>query len=174
MYINFGRYIYTIDKNMDNYEDIQRAEIDKYYAELLGRELGDQISAIAKIPESVYSGELAFAMMMYCINRDTPPQGISDYDENKHRFFYKIKITQIDRDKLMLILTSINSVLPLSDFQYIPFGTKKSNVQKELSALSIGHMGKWVTSNKDKTYTLEIKHLTYKQSTIISRILFNW
>lgn len=156
---------------------VESDNIDDYYAEALSREIGEHIEITNKIPNSVYKGELGYAMMTSCVTRDTPPSSflheyVIEDDENKYNFFYKIKITQIEHDLLMLILTSINSIMPITEFSKVPIGPKRSRIQKELTAMGIGHMGKWITCNKDKTYTLEIRYLTYKQSSMISKSIF--
>lgn len=156
---------------------VESDNIDDYYAEALSREIGEHIQITNKIPDSIYNGELGYAMMTSCVTRDTPPSSllheyVIEDDDNKYNFFYKIKITQIEHDLLMLILTSINSIIPINEFNKVPIGPKKTRIQKELTAMGIGHMGKWITSNKDKTYTLEIRYLTYKQSSLLSKLIF--
>jgi hypothetical protein len=144
-------------------------EINKLYNDAIRSEVGDTV----RVRSTVYEGEIALTLMIQCVKIDIPPVG-----GDSSIGWYRIQIVGLEHDMLMYILTSMKDVFTLDECQKnLPaqsYGSSRSKIQKELNALGISHMGKWVTCRKNKTYTLSIRHLRYRQCQIICKILFSW
>jgi hypothetical protein len=157
-------YVTYICRKMDN-------EIENAYREALKMEIGNLNTN--SIRSSIYRDEQAFALQVHCIRQDYPPPNTVSNER-----YYKIEIKGLSHGTLMLILTSLRDILTLEycaqHMHILSYGTKKSIISKELSALGVSHMGKWITHSKDNTYTLTIRYITYKICSTISKILFQW
>lgn len=115
--------------------------------------------------ESVYSGKQALHLLFTCIKPDVGP--VNDTSGDIH---YKLKISDLDYDSLMIVLTSIRDVFPGDGSK----SSKRNKISSDLILMSMGHMSKYVTTSRDKTYKLEIRHIPYDIIGIIIRILFKW
>lgn len=145
---------------------------DSLYNDLLAREIGDIASVTQEVKQSIYEGEQAFALMMYCIKPDTPPPPSANiHNGDGSSYFYKIKIANLDHDMLMLILTSIRDIFPVESPSV---EGSRSRLRQELQTLGISHMQRWITTHKDRSYTLEIRYLSSLKMRTLCKILFSW
>lgn len=138
-------------------------DIDQLYSYMLKRELEDIVSVTDKAPQSVYTGEQAFALMVHCVQ--------SDYSDSVSKRLYKIKIEGLNKDTLIRIINSLCDVFPEGS---IPVRPKRCTLKKELSSMGMAHMTGCITSKRDRTYTLEIRHLSYTQCSRACKVLFCW
>lgn len=163
-------------------------QIEDLYARALCQQLGIDIggnssqheASTSRVRETPYKGDLAFALSVHCITPDVPPPGTQNFKHTNScvERCYQIKIIGLDHDTAMLLLTSMKDAFPLDVCMKVmsphSFGTKRGKSSKELTALGIPHMGKWITANRNGTYTIHIRHIVSKQMRRISKILFEW
>lgn len=160
---------------MDNIEDLYRSalqnelgvnnDIESLYSNAIQQELTTITSTKTIIPTSIYEGEHAFRMFIHCIKSDIGPSG-----DKSGKIYYRLKIVNLDHDTLMVILTSLKDIFPSEN----KVSSKRSRLSKELNALSLGHLSKWITNLKNGFYTLDIRHIPYNKITTLVRILFGW
>lgn len=146
-------------------------DIENAYREALNMEIG---KIITNNPiNTIYKDEQAFALQVHCVHQDYPPPGNVTNDK-----FYKIVIESLNHSTLMLILTSLRDILTLEyctkNMHALSYGIKRNGLHKELQALSISYMGKWISCSKNNTYSLSIRYIPYKLCTKICRVLFSW
>lgn len=139
------------------------SEIEDLYELALRDELGEIREGTDRVRDAVFHGEIAFALNVHCIIPDSP-----DKDGNIQ---YRLLIRDLNHDMTMYILTSLRDVITCEDEHT---SIKRNGLGKELNALGIGHMSRWITKCKNGTYTLSIRNLSYHNCRIIAKILFEW
>lgn len=152
---------------MDDFDDI-----NTLYEQALDATLGVERYETNRVRDTIYSGEIGFALQMHCIKPDVPPTHAHPDDTYMH--YYKFTLIGLDHDTTMLILTSLRDVFPAPDTSSTLCASKRNDARKELEALGIPHMGQWLTCCRDKTYKICIRHLTYSVCSKICKVLFTW
>lgn len=138
--------------------------IEDLYQQALESEIGEHRKDTDRIRTAVFEGEYAFYLQHKCVQTDTPSGRRIDAD----RPHFKIVIPSLSHDMCMRIITSMKDV-------YIPGGTcRRNRLYREMQALGLSHMGNWVTCHANGTYTISIRHLSYKDCSILCRMLFSW
>lgn len=147
-------------------------QIEDMYARALCEQLGNTQDT-SRIRETPYKGDLAFALLVHCITPDVPPPSTRSID--KH---YQLKITRLDHDTAMLLLTGMKDFLTMEtckkEMYPISFGGKKTKCGKELMALGIPYMGQWITCGRDGFYTIHIRYIRAGLAKKIAKMLFEW
>lgn len=143
--------------------------IEDLYQQMLEEEIGNYRGDTNRIRTAIYTGEYAFYLQHRCVKSDIPPYVHNDV----YIPYFKIEIPSLSHDMCMYILTSLKDVFTIESIH--TYGTSKhSRIYKELQAIGIAHMSRWITCHKDDTYTISIRHLVYKDCSTICRILFSW
>lgn len=156
---------------MTEYDDI-----DSLYRKFLQMEIGSAIGTTDRIPLSIFENEHAFALMLSSIKRDFIPfPPALDNGQKKHDesiWSYRFKMTDLEHDTLMRILTTLKTILPADE---APYPAPKANkLRKELESLGIGYMGSWIVACKNGTYTIDIRGLRYAQARLMAKAMFDW
>lgn len=143
-------------------------DIEKLYEQALDHEIGDTRKITNRVRASVYEGEIAFALQMHCVKRDFPPPG-----KNDDSYYYRFTMTGLNHDMTMYILTNLRDAFPPGE-NITSTGSRRNAVRRELAALGIAHMGRWVTCCKDGTFTISMRHLTHEECVKLCKILFSY
>lgn len=132
--------------------------MDALYEQQLGLALASITEATNEVPTSMYEGEHALRLMIYCIKLDVDG--------------YRLHMKNVKHDILMVILSFIRDVFPISD----SFHKKKISIMKELTSIGIPHMAQYITVHKTDpiTHTLDIRGMTHQQCMFVMRSLFSW
>lgn len=132
--------------------------MDELYEQQLALMMNPIIEAINEAPTSMYHGEHALRLKIQCIRI---------YGDK-----YRLLMRSLYRDTLMVVLSYIRDIFPREG----EVKRRMISVMKELDAIGLPHMAKYITCHKTEppTFTLDIKDMTYDQCTFVMRALFSW
>lgn len=132
--------------------------MDELYEQQLALMMNPIIEAAKEAPTSMYQGEHALRLKIQCIRI---------YEDG-----YRLLMRHLYRDTLMVILSYIRDTFPREG----EVKKRSISVMKELDAIGLPHMAKYITCHKTEppTFTLDIKDMTYGQCSFVMRALFSW
>lgn len=130
--------------------------MEELYQQLIREEASKFVKKV-DIPDTLYQGEHAFLLLLQCVQ---PYYG-----------GYRFKVTGLKHETLLSILVVVRNII-VSEGNIIV--TKRSRILSELKHLGMNHLCKYIKEHKNKTYTLDIKPITYEQIRFICKALFSW